>query len=58
MSHNKDLATKLEGEPISKCEKSHEMQMMVGGLNLTPCLVNSQVPHKISVVMESCVTLW
>jgi len=56
MSHNKDLTTKLEGEPISKVKKFHKMQMMVGGLNPTPHLINPHVPHKISLVIESCVT--
>jgi hypothetical protein len=50
------VATKFNGEPIFKSKKSVLDDDGVGGLSITPHLLNPLVPLKVSFIVESCVT--
>jgi hypothetical protein len=50
------VATKFNGEPIFKSKESSLDDDGVGGLSITPHLLNPLIPFKISLIVESCVT--
>ncbi len=56
ISHiNDDVMTKLNGDIVSKFEKSppYEDDGNAGGLNVTPYLITPLIPFKISFIKQS-----